>query len=258
MTFFRYVWDLKKFVLLLLLLSTTAAFAQEPALARTEKWTVGAFFSPDYAFRTISTDSSGISQTILDGRNEREVAKFGYTTGFRLTRQLGRRLRIESGVLFSNKGEKTKPMENTGFSDSINQAFFPNLDDLADEVTITYYYYYLDIPIKVNYYLPISGNIDFFVSGGLSANLFLQHGTTTRSEKDGEVTRSRTPTTFDIFQPVNVSVNLGFGATYWLNDLVTIRAEPEFRHSLHSIVDSGTIDSYLYSAGINLGIFYHL
>ena len=56
---------------------------------------------------------------------------------------------------------------------------------------------------------------------------------------------------------VNISFIGGFGLDYDLLEKFQIRFEPIFRHSIISITDNDLKD-YLWSAGLNVGLYYKL
>ena len=209
-----------------------------------EKLSIGLFFSPDYAFRSLEADSD--TSFTLNLRNDTEIPKFGFTAGVRMNYHVTERLIFETGFLLSEKGEKTK------FQTLTTQVPEP---DLPDEFRIVYRYYYLDIPWKVNYTFPIGRTI-IFLSGGVSTNIFLQERTTGVSKTDGKIERSTNKGNTN-FNAIDFAFSGGLGVDYLLTEKMRLRAEPEYRRSLISIIEA-PISGYLYSYGINLGFYYDI
>src|SRR5688572_23856516 len=156
---------MKKLLFTLFTLFAFDSFGQTPEIKPPAKLAIGFTFPPDYCYRTLSTDSR--LQWIADSRNEREIPKFGFTTGANILYTLGNRVSLESGLLLSNKGEKLK------------EEFINNPEFYADANGVsplswrhTYHYLYLDVPSKINYYL-LTGKVKLFISAGISTNLFL-------------------------------------------------------------------------------------
>jgi len=56
---------------------------------------------------------------------------------------------------------------------------------------------------------------------------------------------------------INFAVVAGLGINYDLTSRLTFRVEPTYRRSITSIINA-PIKGYLYSAGINTGIYFKL
>jgi hypothetical protein len=160
--------------------------------------------------------------------------------------QLNKRFSLETGLQFSDKGEK--PKEFTLIWGQPDPS-------LPIKSTFIYHYNYFDIPIKVNYNISTS-RLKFFVSGGLSTNLFLFQKTTSRLEYiDGNTMTNNSIS--DGLSRVNLAVVAGFGINYDLTNRLTFRIEPTYRRSLNSIINA-PVKGYLYSVGINTGLYLKL
>lgn len=208
---------------------------------------IGLTFSPAYCYRTLKTDDA-LGQLVIDSRDTREIPKFGFTTGVGLIYILNKRFNFETGLLFSDKGEKTKK------TDLIWSQPDPILPIKS---TFIYSYQYLDIPLKVNYYI-INKKLNFFISAGLSANIFLTYKQTSIQEfSDGRTEKHTSGSIYNNFSKVNFALLAGFGIDYDLNNKIRFRLESIYRRSINSIIDA-PVKSYLYSAGLNAGIYYKL
>jgi hypothetical protein len=223
-------------------------FCQSTVTTKTKRMAIGLTFSPDYCYRKLSPDAT--SQWIAESRDSIEIPKLGFTTGLSLLFQLNKRLTIETGLLYSNKGEKTKNHSLIWNPPSVQ----PD-PALPTKNEFVYHYNYLDIPAKVNYNI-LTKRLKLFVSGGLSTNIFLFQKTTSIVEyADG-----RTETNNSIgggLSRVNFAVLVGLGINYDLTSKLSFRIEPTYRRSITSIINS-PIKGYLYSAGINTGIYIKL
>ncbi len=137
-------------------------------VSRTNKrFSIGVSFSPDYSYRVLKTDAS--HQRLADMDNELYSPKFGNTSGLVLKYMVGEKLALESGIRFSDKGKKM--VVNKG---DLVDAFGNTVVDPAvpNKSTTVYHYQYIDIPLKLNYYI-LQKRIKFFVSGGVATDLFL-------------------------------------------------------------------------------------
>jgi hypothetical protein len=211
---------------------------------KSKKIAIGFTFSPDYCYRTLKPDTS--SQWIAQSRDSLEIPKFGFTTGLSMLYQLNKRFSLETGLQFSDKGEKLK---------EVTLIWGQPDPSLPIKSTFIYHYNYLDIPIKVNYNISTS-RLKFFVSGGLSTNLFLFQKTTSRLEYiDGNTMTNNSIS--NGLSRVNLAIVAGFGINYDLTNRLTFRIEPTYRRSLYSIIDA-PVKGYLYSLGMNTGLYLKL
>jgi opacity protein-like surface antigen len=238
---------MKPFLIFLTLLPSTL-FCQSTEMTKTKRISIGLTFSPDYCYRKLSPDAT--SQWIADSRDSLEIPKFGFTTGFGLLFQITKRLTLETGLQYSNKGEKTKSYSSTWFPPSVQ----PD-PSLPVKNAFIYHYNYLDIPLKVNYNI-LTKRLKFFVSGGISTNVFLFQQITSRVEYgDGSTVTNNSIS--NGLSRINLAVVAGLGINYDVTNRLTIRIEPTYRRSITSIINA-PIKGYLYSAGINTGIYLNL
>lgn len=210
---------------------------------KVKKFELGISFSPDYCFRKLKAEQE--SQWIADSRDSIEVAKFGYTTGIDLAYNLNSKFNIQTGVLFSDGGERTK---KTIVSD------VPYGQE-AIQYSYNYHHYYLSVPVKVDYKL-LTGKLKVYITAGVAANFFLGHKTTfisTFAHSNEKTSAMVDPG----FSKMNLSVLAGLGLKYPITSKANLKVEPTYRRSINSIIDA-PVKSYLYSAGINIGIFYTL
>ncbi len=207
---------------------------------KTHKWELGGSFSPEYSYRTLKADET--SQTIKEIRDTLEVAKFGYTVGLNLLYRLNNRLTIETGILLSDKGEKTKKTSFTDVPAGQKIMYY----------TYKYNYYYLGIPLKANYSIT-TGKLNLYVTAGVSANIFLTQKTTLITGHDSKDWERNTTQTKSGFNSVNFAMLAGLGLQYKLNNKINIKVEPLYTRSLTSVINA-PVKSYLYSTGINFGI----
>jgi hypothetical protein len=220
--------------------------AQLPESPKTGRLSVGLVFSPDICYRTLTSGESG--KWLVDSRNAFEIPKFGYTTGLSLIYKLKGHIRLETGLLFSDKGQKTK-------SETINvmepDTLFPQQFRLVNK------YYYLDIPLKLNWLLR-DKRLKLLITAGLSANIFLSEQTTSFLNFENGTTKKYTNHVKNSgLSAVNLAFLAGFAAEYELSKHLIIRLEPIYRRSLTPIVNS-SLKTYLYSTGMNTGIYYKL
>ncbi len=209
--------------------------------SKVHKWELGGSFSPEYSYRTLKADESG--QTIKEIRDTLEVPKLGYTVGLNLLYHVNKRLAIETGILLSDKGEKTK---KTSYSD------VPAGQKIM-YYTYKYNYYYLCVPIKANYSIT-TGKLSLYATAGIAANIFLTQKTRLITGHDSKDWERNTTQTKSGFNTVNFAMMAGLGLHYKLNDQINLKLEPIYTRSFTSVINA-PVKSYLYSAGVNFGIY---
>lgn len=234
---------MKKILLAAFAILPSFAMAQTPKVEMPGTLAVGLVFSPDYAGRSLQADPSAAQ--IAAYRDDFEIPKFGFTTGTSLLYTFNKRVVFETGMLFSDKGEKTKAIP------------YKTLEpDPAAPVSgkHNYHYYYLGIPTKVNYYLT-TGRLKVFVSGGTSTNIFIQEKrTSTLTYADGRTENRTVYGSTANFSRVNLAAVAGAGLELALGNHSQLRVEPIYRRSVTSIIQA-PVKGYLYSTGINVGAY---
>ena len=241
-------YKMKQIVFFLALLPL-ALFGQSADSSSLKRFAIGLNYSPDYSYRTLKPTAE--SKWIADSRDTLEIPKYGYTSGLSLLFRISKNLTFETGLQYSNKGEKTKTRKLEIFDPNSPQSSMNTM-----EVTFVYSYNYLDIPIKANYYL-INKKFKFFLSGGLSNNIFISStNKSTISFAPGNSTTNTTKSSTN-YSLVNIAALAGFGIEQQLNSKLSLRLEPIYRRSITSIINA-PIKGYLYSAGMNFGLYLSL
>ena len=222
-------------------------FSQEKDSTKASKFSIGLTFSPDYCYRNLKADAS--SQWIADNRNSYEIPKFGYTTGLNFSYRYNKRVSFGIGLLFSDKGEKTKNIATqwitpSGQPDPI----------LPIKLEYNFHYYYLDIPLQLDFNLISLVRGEFYFSASFSPNIFLSQETKSYSEYSDGRKEAGTFTTVG-YNAINLSFTAGIGYRARFSDKFFFKLEPKYRYSITSIIDA-PIRGYLFSVGLDIGFYY--
>ena len=207
------------------------------------KITIGISASPDYCFRKLKPDDD--SKWISDIRDTLEIAKLGYTVGANVEYKINKKIKVVSGILFSDCGERTKKYSLVSVPAGQDPIMY----------SYNFHYYYLNIPLKVDYYL-LTRKLKFYVAAGISANVFLNQkvtSITTYGNSDTKVNSKVDPG----FSRLNLAVSAGCGMRYPINKNTDLMIEPVYRRSVTSIIKAPG-KGYLYSFGMNIGMFFNL
>ena len=221
-----------------------------------KKWQFGISFSPDYCFRTLLTDNSSTSETVKLVRNDGERPKLGYTGGLSIVYNFSKTIGLETGLLFSNKGYKYENSDLT-FGDMIDPRrgfVYSSADINIKSVKFIYSFYYIDVPLKVNFVFG-KRNIRFITSVGVTTNVFLdERFTSVRYYQDGSKERNSSATNDD-YNRINLSPQLGAGIDWKLNSKNNLRIEPTLRYGIMKINDDSVM-GYLWNFGLNVNFLF--
>lgn len=212
------------------------------------KLLIGVSYSPDYCYRTLTRNDKSIPDSTWNSlknfADSIETAKFGYTTGINICYYFNENLSIESGVLYSNKGDKTIPIK-TFLIDS-----YGNVSPVNASFTSSYTY--LDFPLTVNYTF-FKKRIKLVVGVGATLSVYL-NSTLTSDPKEALVLVVSDKFTGN---KINISPTVSVGAQYQLNDKMSLRLAPTYRYGILGIYDAD-IKTHLWTVGINIGYYYKL
>lgn len=210
---------------------------------------IGLTFSADYGYRILSM--SGSDAWIGDSRDTNEIPKFGYTAGLNLAIRINKRISIEAGLLYSDKCYQTKDITLVEITPS-------GQPDTTGPIKpkFTFHYIYLDIPVKINYYL-LTQRAKLYLTAGISPGISLAQKTNTNIEyRDGHTETNKSSTNSGL-STINLTAVAGFGFSYDVTKRIYFKIEPLCRCSMTSIFNA-PIKEYLYSIGLNTGLYYRL
>ena len=197
---------------------------------------LGVTFSPAYSYRTLKgSDIHGM----LNSRNDYEIAKFGYSGGLNIDYNLKSWFGIESGILYTNKGYRTKKTYLSYDDPVIGNSQW---------IRTTYSYHYIDIPLKIRFSAGWE-KIRFSAAAGITTG-FLAGQTNTLQFENG---RDKSPNYASDYNRVNLFPTISAGMDYKVTSKSTLRLEPVFQYGLVKTSKSeGPISDYLWSVGVNV------
>lgn len=246
-------------LIFLILLSIGTLSAQNNDSLKTKKWAIGLSYSPDYCFRVPYTDEKSAPKS-----TSTEKVKFGITAGVNALYKVSKTVGIELAILYSTKGEKINtPSFSWNTPGGVYDPTIPNYNGPGGYVTSpernnTYTYQYLEIPLKVNWYV-LNKKFKLFPSIGCSTNMFLgKKTTTTFLYEDGH---SEKETSHDYnsgnIPKLDLAILASIGLSYDVSKNIFIKLEPSYRQFIRPIVDA-QVSGYFYSVGLNACIYVRL
>lgn len=241
-----------KLLITSLLVIPLIVLGQNPDTIKTKRIAIGLTFSPDYCYHVFKSASTSSQVVVREVWNEEEIPKFGFTSGINVAFRISKTIALETGVLYAGKGYKTKEIDLA----SLNVNWQTNGPNFATKIRFISHFHYIDIPIRINYYLFVQ-KLKFYITAGVSPNIFLgERGTSIITYRDGSVISSSGTSLAD-YKRINLVAFAGFGFSWDLTSNFYLKTEPLFRRSVTSINDAPS-NNYLYSPGLNTGIYYKL
>ena len=237
------------FIFFVLLSFSVKSQTQEP---KPKKFSFGVNFSPDYSYRSLHSNNPD-NDFVMNQLNDWEVPAFGFTTGLSVRYLANEKFEFESGIQFSDKTYNFD-VNNDDYitpNDGLNQ---PDDPAIPDRSVTRNHFYYLGVPVKLNYYF-LQKRIRMYVSAGISADFFLDDKSKSFMKfSDGSEIHENYENDYD-YNKISLTGLAGFGAETKLSQRFGIRVEPVFRYSFTPLV-AAPMKGYLYSAGLNLVLFY--
>jgi hypothetical protein len=251
-----------KYIVALLLLSLPILIRAQDSISR-KGFYAGVVFSPDYSYRMLSPGGGPMDQSIISQRNGEEIPKLAFTAGINLLYQKSKRFAFSFGIQYSVKGESSQdiPVTFGAQIDPRNGFVYSGSSGGANVVSVSFKHQttYLDLPLKVDYYLCTRRNA-WYISGGIAPNIFLfEKVIQTEKTDNGSVQRSsqtyaRNRTDYFLINP---QAQLGFGFDRLIKSS-RLRIEPVYRMSVWNVDEKGSIKGYFYSIGINCSYLFSL
>lgn len=239
-----------RLLLVFLIACPLVTFSQSTETMVNKNFFVGLTFSPDFCYRTIVQNDKTMTDeqwnTAKNIEDSVDTPKFGYTTGLAFGYQIGKRISLESGLYYSNKGYRT-----------ISIATLYDINQPPANARHIFSFSYLDIPLKANVIL-LDQKFQFVIGIGAALNILLK-----ASEKaipDNPTTEFPIETTeIDYeYNKINLSPMASLGLLYHLSNRLSVRVEPTLRYSLINIDDDSYKSTHFWSTGLNVGIYVSL
>jgi hypothetical protein len=205
-----------------------------------DKFVLGIYYSPNISYRALSNSN------ITKLRDNSEENKYGSSVGFTFGYHILQFISIETGLQFSSRGFQTK-FEFLKFAEP--DTFMPENVGMLDN------FYYLSIPIKLEFSKEFSKFI-IFSSTGLISNILL------RQNQEYNVTYKDRKETFlynhtNDFRKITLMSVFSIGFAYKYTNNILILMEPTFQHDIISVIDA-PLKTYLWDLGLKIGIKYKI
>jgi hypothetical protein len=182
-------------------------------------------------------------------KKENEKAGPGFTGGLSLLYVINKKIRVETGLLFTATNFRYKPV-NLDWRGTV--ASLPVRSQTKEQ------YQHITIPVKAQIVIGERGKFIWFASGGLALNKFLATRFIVTSEHDDGSMHHLKSTRRMGKSSTDLAIIVGGGVELQLAKRFYLKFEPFFRHSLSSVGDIKTAKEFLYAIGVNSGISYSI
>lgn len=209
----------------------------DPPIQSKKKY-IGFELSPQLTDSYQTTKSEDhLYQYIVELNNQVLTAKFSYSGGVSFYFNINRRLLINTGIIYSNKGGK----------DYFDLTYFAPPAGSPDNVEHTYSFHYINLPVLLKVNL-LDANVKFYSIFGVVPNFSFFSSTKTAAQYgDGTKTTSRTSGTIPF--GIKLSGNIGFGLGFAINPHSVITFEPHLEYGIFDF-SQYEINTHLWSSGI--------
>lgn len=191
---------------------------------------LGLNVAPSFSSRYLKAESD--AQTNADYFDSIESPHLGYSFGLNFGYQISKRFSLNSGLLFSNKAQGSKDASLATISNYTNNI------------------YYLDLPLKFNYYF-YSKKSKFYLTGGANFSYFLANKISYRKEN---ITDKFTSVSDDL-NNFNIAGIIGLGLDVQIYKRWAFNFEVNYQHAFTPILHT-PIKRYLYSINPSIALFY--
>jgi hypothetical protein len=204
---------------------------------------IGLVYSPGVSYRQLNFSST--DEWIEEVRNNDEIPKYSFSTGARIGFTITNRVSVVTGLMFTNRGERTK---------EIQLAWPTSGEDYPQSSRTVVSYRYLELPLQVMYAIHKKQRLALYLTGGISFNLLFSKATRVKVElPDGDIrtikSSKRAGNNRFVF-----CTSLGFQAAYRLTNKISLIIAPTFHRSITSTVVNENAKEYQYALLMTVGL----
>lgn len=218
------------------------------------KWTLGAVIRPEIGYRTLfNKDNIGRGDILIGSRNDIETPRWCYTAGLTAQYQLKPKLKIESGILISDKGFQTKNIPVTTLEN-------PDPAINFNTMRFVYHHYYIDIPITAHYQFRLNDKYNLQTGLGLCNSFNTDVYQTSYFTNEAGVTTRQKSTDKDRYnyQSYLLSGVISARVERVINEHLCASIEVRGQYASSTTIKSNNIGEHLWTAGLGFGVWYKM
>jgi hypothetical protein len=204
---------------------------------------IGLFYSPGVSYRQLNFSST--DEWIEKVRNNDEIPKYSFSTGAKIGVTIADRVSVVTGLMFTNRGERTKETQLTWQTSS---------QDYPQSSRTVVSYRYLELPLQVMYAIHKKQRLALYLTGGISFNLLLSKATKVKVEfPDGDIQTIKSSKRAGNNR-FGFCTSLGFEASYRLSNKISFIIGPTFHRSVTPTVVNKNAKEYQYALLMTIGV----
>jgi hypothetical protein len=209
-----------------------------------KKFALGLVLSPDYSYRTLSSDGSSVATSIIRSRDSLETAKYRYSIGISGLFEPVKNFSLETGLFYSAFGYGT-----------IAEQLINNQGQNAGSITWNYNYYYITVPLNLGYSLHFN-KFTIHANAGLVLGYWLNSTSDHILDNTNGTSSTGSQNMDPALRHLNMFFNAGIGIGYDVSNNLRILLEPTYTQSFIADVEDVQVSEYLYTIGVNIGVYY--
>lgn len=214
---------------------------QAQSVFKHHKVRVGLSLTPFYSYRNLKSPDN--FQSVINEFNKLDKAKVGYSASFNLLFAIQKRIVLETGVWFTDRGYNNdlELLVETPSGETIQNLFLKHHNK------------YVGVPIKLNLYL-VNKKVRFFVSGGLNTGMLVASDRRVKIKDavDGSITRDYIKEKIQSTHLI-ISAVAGVGLDFYLIKRLSLRFEPMISYGVYNS-QKNPIDYLPYEIGGTVGL----
>ena len=232
-------------------LSFTISTGQEIPQPRS-RWSFGVSGSIDRAFLTIRNgEANPHLDRIIALREEHESGRIGYSAGIDVSRDLGSRWSIASGLRFSDRGFRSHHSSVVIATDPVD----PVLNGTSFRTDERFHYQYLSLPVMLRSNIG-KGRIQFTPAIGIQADLLTaQYSMLEYQFSNASAVSEKETDRFSDYTDLGLSACMELGVIMMIRKAWGIRFAPRACYQITPIADTPIV-GHLYEIGLALGATY--
>src|SRR5688500_15994328 len=204
---------------------------------------IGLFYSPGVSYRQLNFSST--DEWIEKVRNNDEIPKYSFSTGANRGFTITGRVRAITGLMFTNRGERTKETQLKWPTPS---------QDYPQTSRTVVSYRYLEVPLQVMYAIHKKQRLALYLTGGISFNLLLSKAMKVNVEfPDGDIQTIKSSKRAGNNR-FGFCTFLGFEASYRLTNKISFIIGPTFHRSITSTVVNKNAKEYKHALLMTVGM----
>lgn len=219
-----------KVISFLILFIALPLVAQQNDTLKYNNFKLGLSVAPSFSSRYLKAESD--ANITADYFDSIEMPHVGYSIGFNFGYQVSDKFSVNSGLLFSNRAQGSKSASLETISNYTN-----NL-------------YYLDLPLKFNYYF-LSKKSKIYLTGGANFSYFMSNKISYRKENNTD----KFSAMGEDLNSFNIAGVIGIGIDMPIYKRWAFNFELNYQHAFTPLLNT-PIKRYLFSINPTVVLFY--